>query len=77
MKSEAVLMKACRVRKGNLNAEEHALFLGDAQACLAIWGTIKAIAERWGVSEKFYGELNAKMTLRDTLDSCWEEEVGD
>ena len=66
---EAMPMMTRRLGKGDLTTEERALFFGDVQACLARGETIKAVAQRWGVSEKLYRQLKAKMAVHGTLES--------
>ena len=73
---EAMPMTTRRLGKGDLTTEERALFFGDVQACLARGETIKAVAQRWGVSEKLYRQLKAKMAVHGTLESRKKGRVG-
>ena len=39
-------------------------------------GTIKAVAQRWGVNEKLYRQLKAKMAVHGTLEARKKGRVG-
>ena len=69
-------MMTRRLGKGELTTEERALFFGDVQACLARGETIKAVAQRWGVNEKLYRQLKAKMAVHGTLEARKKGRVG-
>ena len=76
VQGEAMPMMTRRLGKGDLTTEERALFFGDVQACLARGETIKAVAQRWGVNEKLYRQLKAKMAVHGTLEARKKGRVG-